>query len=135
MEVKLMQSRRYNHIKSGKRPDLDNQFFRSKMEANFARYLKLLKRCGNIHDWKYEADTFEFHKIKRGTRFYLPDFKVWDTPDSEPYYYEVKGFMDAKSKTKLKRMAKYYPEVKVIIIDDKAYRQIAKHKHLIAGWE
>lgn len=125
---------RYSCIKAGKRSDLNNQYFRSTWEANFARYLNLLQCCGNIYKWEYEADEFAF-PIKRGTRFYIPDFKVWDTPDSKPYYYEVKGFMDKKSQTKLKRMAKYYPDVKIIVVDNRQYKAIAKKSYLIPGWE
>lgn len=127
--------KKYSHIKAGKRSNLNNQYFRSTWEANFARYLNLLQKCGNIHKWEYEPDTFEFHKIKRGTRFYTPDFKVWDRQDVEPYYYEIKGYMDAKSKTQLKRMAKYYPEVKIIVVDKRQYYAIARKKYLITGWE
>ena len=32
--------------------------------------------------------------------------------------------MDSKSKTKLKRMEKYYPKIKVILIDESAYKDI-----------
>jgi len=62
--------------KAGKRADLGNRFFRSKWEANYARYLEWMKNRGEITDWDYECDTFEFGRIKRGGRFYTPDFKV-----------------------------------------------------------
>jgi hypothetical protein len=51
-------------------------------------------------------------------------------------YHEVKGWMDAKSKTRLKRMAKYYPHVSLIVIGEKEYRQISKTvSSLIPHWE
>lgn len=121
--------------KQGRRADLNNQFFRSSWEANYARYLNWLKAKGEIHDWQFEADTFWFLAIKRGVRSYLPDFKVWDTPTSEPVYHEIKGWMDPKSVTKLKRMKKYYPKVRVVLIDASQYRSIAKWSKLIPGWE
>jgi hypothetical protein len=31
-------------------------------------------------------------------------------------YVEVKGYMDAKSKTKIKRMAKYHPSVRLRVV-------------------
>jgi hypothetical protein len=117
----------YRQTRGGKREDLNDRYFRSAWEANFARHLNFLVENGDIMKWEYEPDTFEFTAIKRGTRSYLPDFKVWDTADAEPYYYEIKGWMDAKSKTKLKRMAKYYPDVKVIVIGKKEYTSLKKN--------
>jgi hypothetical protein len=126
----------YSRTRSGKRPDLDDLFVRSSWEANFARYLNFLVENGDISRWEYELDRFDFASIKRGTRSYTPDFKVWDTEDSVPYYYEVKGWMDAKSKTRLKRMAKYYPDIKVIVFGAKEYRDLTKKmSKIIPNWE
>lgn len=93
-------SNAHSRTKSGKRNDLDNQFFRSASEANFARYLK--------YTWtKFEFETkeFFFKDIKRGSRFYICDFYI---PEKD-IYYEFKGWLDSKSITKLKRMRKYHP--------------------------
>jgi predicted nuclease of restriction endonuclease-like RecB superfamily len=126
----------YSRVRSGRREDLNNQFFRSSWEANFARYLNFLIENGDIAKWEYEPERFEFEAIKRGTRSYMPDFKVWDTPESKPYYYEVKGWMDAKSKTKLKRMAKYYPDITVLIFGQKEYKSLERTMSaLIPYWE
>lgn len=126
----------YSRTKSGKRADLNDQFFRSGWEANFARYLNLLLKNGDIVKWEYEPDRFDFTAIQRGTRSYTPDFKIWDAVGAEPYYYEVKGWMDAKSKTRLKRMAKYYPDVKVIVFGAKEYRDLKKKlSKIIPNWE
>ena len=89
-----------------------------------------------IHKWEFEPDTYWFHEIKRGTRTYLPDFKIWENEHSEPYYMEVKGWMDAKSKTKLKRMAKYYPNVKIVLVHVKEYNELKKKmSKILKGWE
>jgi hypothetical protein len=114
----------YSRCHGGKRDDIGNQYFRSSWEANFARYLNYLKDNNDIFDWLYEEDRFEFIEIKRGIRSYMPDFKVWNTKNSIPYYYEVKGWMDDSSKIKIKLMKKYYPEIKLIIIDEKKYKII-----------
>jgi len=98
-------------------------FFRSKWEANYALYLDFLVKQKQILKWEYESDTFIFEKIKFGTRSYRPDFKVYDN-EKDFSYHEVKGYMDAKSKTKIKRMAKYYPNTKLIIIDKDVYTDI-----------
>lgn len=121
--------------KGGRRADLDNRYFRSKMEANYARYLQWLKEKGEILDWKYEPIEFTFESIKRGAgRTYKPDFLVVKLDNSD-YFEEVKGYMDAVSKTKLKRMAKYFPDVEIRIVDKARMREIAKWKKLIPGWE
>ena len=127
--------RGYSRGNQGKRSDLNNTYFRSTWEANYARYLNFLKSKGQIYKWEYEPDTFWFKKIKRGIRSYLPDFKIWENQNSTPYYVEVKGWMDDKSKTKLKRMAKYYPEIKVIVFGEKEYKELKKIKEIIPNWE
>lgn len=126
----------YSRGHQGKRADISNMYFRSCWEANYARYLNTLIASGSMFKWEYEPDTFVFHEIKRGTRSYLPDFKIWETEDSEPYYIEVKGWMDDKSKTKLNRMRIYYPKVKIIIVGEKEYNELKKqYSKVIEGWE
>ena len=98
-------------------------YFRSTWEANYALYLDFLRKRGDIFTWEYEPDTFWFENIRRGVRSYLPDFMIMNTDGSHEYH-EVKGYMDAQSRTKIKRMAKYYPTVKLIIIDSKQYQDL-----------
>ena len=107
-------------------------YYRSGWEANYAYYLEWLKNKKKITDWQHEPreDTFWFLAIKRGVRSYLPDFKVTNL-DNSIEYHEVKGHMDAKSVTKIKRMAKYYPKVKLVVIDSKMYKSIEKTMKLI----
>ena len=126
----------YSRGKQGRREDLENMYFRSSWEANYARYLNLLIAQGELYKWEFEPDTFWFESIKRGCRSYLPDFKIWDKKDSDPYYVEVKGWMDDKSKTKLKRMAKYYPKIEIRVVDATAYKEINKKlSKIIKCWE
>ena len=145
------------HIaKGGYRKDL-KQYFRSKMEANVARYFNL-REC----KWEYEPVEYFFNKIKRGQRYYKPDFVLYYLDDH--FLVEVKGWFRPKDKTKLRRFKKYYPEefarLKFIIPDkyarDKAngeiikflcddlgvdfeeilsYKEIEKYGKLIPGWE
>ena len=123
------------HRTGSKRDDLGGLYVRSSWEANYARYLNWLISLGEILKWEYEADTFEFKKIKRGTRSYTPDFKIYN-PNGSIEYHEVKGWMDQRSNTKLKHMKKYYPDVKVILIDKDIYCSIARQvKNLIPYWE
>ncbi len=98
-------------------------FFRSKWEVNYALYLDFLIEQKQIKKWTYEKDVFIFEKIRLGTRSYRPDFKIYNN-DLTIEYHEVKGFMTPKSKTKIKRMAKYYPDIKLLIIDKDVYGDI-----------
>lgn len=110
-------------------------FYRSRWEANYARYLEWLKSLGEIADWKHEPETFWFDAIKRGVRSYKPDFRVWESNGSSALH-EVKGWFDARSKTTLKRMAKYHPQEKIIVVDGHVYRAIRrKVMGMIEGWE
>ena len=118
----------------GFREDL-GLYVRSAWEANYARYLNWLITQGVVSSWAYEPETFEFRAIRRGSRFYTPDFLVW-FPSGIEEYHEVKGYLDPRSATKLKRMAKYYPAVKLVLIDRPTYRDISeKVGGLIDNWE
>jgi len=100
-------------------------YFRSKWEANYALYLDFLVKNNQIKGWDFEPDTFMFEAIKLGTRSYTPDFRIIENND-EVIYHEVKGYMDSRSKTKLKRFAKYYPDETLILIDSDQYATIKK---------
>ena len=111
------------------------KYYRSRWEANYARYLEWLKSRGLILDWAHEPETFWFEAIKRGVRSYLPDFRVWEV-DGATRLYEVKGWMDARSKTTLKRMAKYHPHETIIVVREKEYKAVARIvRGLIPDWE
>ena len=119
----------------GYRDDIPGVFFRSRWEANYARYLAHQVNVGLIERWAHEPTTFWFTKIKRGVVSYKPDFIVVDA-SGRSFYVEVKGWMDPKSKTKLKRMAKYFPEIDLRLVDEKDYRKLEKEiGSSIPGWE
>lgn len=124
----INQKRPYSRARGGKREDLGGQYFRSAWEANIARYFNLL----DIR-WQYEPKCFVFKNVSRAPISYTPDFYL---PD-EDLWIEVKGWMDPKSKSKLKRFKKYYPEesAKLEIYDESRYKSIAKSKQLIPNWE
>lgn len=125
----------YSRARRGRRDDLGDRFFRSSWEANYARFLEWQRQRGLIAAWEYEPETFWFENIRRGVRSYLPDFRVTES-DGRRYYVEVKGWMDAKSKTKLARMRKYYPDVELRVVDAKTYQSIARQlAAVIPGWE
>lgn len=91
----------YSRARGGKRADLKSMYFRSSWEANYARFLNFVKE-----QWEYEPRVFFFEEIKRGTRSYTPDFYL----PKKDRWVEVKGWLDSKSKVRLKRFRKYYPE-------------------------
>lgn len=108
-------------------------YMKSKWEYNYALYLEFLKGLGEIKDWFYEVDTFEFEKIKYGVRRYTPDFKVVYN-DGRVSYREVKGWMDKKSKTKITRFRKYYPGIELIVVGREEYNKIKQFSRIIKGW-
>lgn len=100
-------------------------YFRSRWEYRYCLYLEYLKKQGQIVDWFYEPKVFWFEGIRRGTNNYKPDFLVVHTNASEEYV-EVKGYMDAKSKTKIKRMAKYHPTVRLRVVTKEFFTKNGK---------
>jgi hypothetical protein len=127
---------KYSRTRGGRREDLGGRYFRSAWEANYARYLNFMVQKGAFSGWEYECKTFVFEAIKRGTRAYTPDFKVF-LNDGSHEWHEVKGWMDAKSKTRLARMRRYYPSEKVVVLDGAWFRSVNKGPlpGLIPGWE
>lgn len=110
-------------------------YFRSAWEANYGRYLEWLREKGEIFAWAHEPETFWFEKIKRGVRSYKPDFRVTEIGGGIAYH-EVKGWMDDRSKTCIARMRRYYPAVRLVVVDGRGYRAIrAKVAGIINGWE
>lgn len=125
------------YSKTGRRSDLDNQYFRSTYEANYARYLNfIIKKHKQIIRWEYEPETFEFKKIKKGTRFYTPDFKIYFS-DGHIEYHEVKGWDYPKGRTARKRFLKYYPNLKLVLVNSEWFRSLVRkgYKKLIPNLE
>jgi hypothetical protein len=126
----------HSRTKGGRRGDLDNRYFRSSWEANYARYLNWLVSKGSLKSWQYEPKTFVFEAVKRGIRSYTPDFLVvW--PDGSTEWHEVKGWLDPKSQTRLARMAKYFPEEKIVIRGERYFHRLNRSAlpGLIPNWE
>lgn len=100
-------------------------YFRSSWEYYYAIFLEKLKREKKIIDWKHEPKCFWFEEIKRGVRSYLPDFCVTHLDTSEEWV-ETKGYYDSKSQTKMKRMAKYHPQIKIRLVGADWFKQNLK---------
>lgn len=89
----------YQYTRTGYRSDIEMNV-RSSWEANLVRVLKMYKI-----EFEFEPTVFPF-PIKRGTKGYTPDFLL--TRNNE--WIEVKGYLDDKSKIKLKRFKRYFPD-------------------------
>lgn len=103
--------------------------YRSNWEKNYGYYLQWLKEIKEIKDWEYEPlPRYEFI-VKEGERYralslgYLPDFKVVNN-DGSFYLVELKGAKQGMMK--LKRMKKYYKDVKIELITSKEYSILKK---------
>lgn len=112
-----------------------NVYFRSRWEANYGRYLEWLRIKGEIYHWEHEPETFWFDGVKRGAVSYLPDFRVTLNSGGIEYH-EVKGWMDTRSATKIRRMAKYHPQILLKVIESKQYATLKKQmSKIIKDWE
>jgi hypothetical protein len=126
----------YSRAKGGVRSDVGEQYFRSSWEANYARYLNLLIKLGAVERWEYEPETFWFKGVLRGTNSYRPDFRVKYKNDPTWEYIEIKGWVRPKDKTKWKRMKKYHPHIKLVVVGAKEYYSIQKKSSSsIPKWE
>ncbi len=125
-----------NKFKQGWRNIAERRiYFRSRWEANLGFYMQWQKQRKMIIDWEHEPKTFWFEGIKRGCVSYLPDFKIINL-DGSHYWVEVKGFMDSKSKTKIRRFKKYFPQEHLRVLDSKWYTANSKKlKNIVPGWE
>jgi hypothetical protein len=101
--------------------DKEPIYFRSSWEFYYSLFLEKLRQERKILDWKHEPKCFWFEGIKRGVRSYLPDFCITHLNGSEEWS-EVKGYLDSKSQTKMKRMAKYYPDVNIRLVGSEWFK-------------
>jgi len=91
------------------------QGMKSNTERLFADHLEVLRRAGQIVQWRYECTKFKVGgKAEHGKQaWYTPDFDAI-TCEGEKVFYEVKGSWDAKNqrdaKTRIKVCAEKYAE-------------------------
>ena len=111
----MVKIRTYNHKKAWFYARGKRYYLKSSYEYKYAAFLELLVKQKSIKDWEYETDTFWFDGIKRGINNYTPDFKIINNDDSIVFH-EVKGYLDSQSKTKMKRMKKYHPNVNILMV-------------------
>jgi len=111
--------------KAGRRADLGGQYFRSRLEANFARILQ-------YHNEPYEFEPRDF--VLTTGHHYVPDFYL---PSSDTYV-ETKGFLSDKDIEKYAQFKKDYPNVKWVMLKQSSEEWKCMefwHKDLISAWE
>jgi hypothetical protein len=92
--------------------------YRSKWEAEYARYLEIQKAIGRILEWEYEPERLE---IGAGA-YYTPDFRVRrNTPGWPPRYEwrEVKGYKREAAMVRLKVAAKMFSDEVFVLVTKK----------------
>jgi hypothetical protein len=110
-------------------------YFRSGWEYKYALYLEWLKNKKEIKDWSFEPRIFNFSGVKgkrdivHGTTRYIPDFEIINN-NGKVEYHEVKGRMDSKSKTKIRRFQEYYPEYKFVLIEAEFMKALKRNEKL-----
>lgn len=84
----------------------------NKLEQAYAWHLEVLKRAGEIVDFKYESVKL---KIGVKTCWYCPDFWVLAN-DGVSEYHETKGWMRDDAAIKLKSAALQYPHFRFFLV-------------------
>lgn len=129
--MKMIKNRKHPHRafrgKAGKRKDLDNVYFRSTWEANFARVLRLMKV-----EYQFEPNIFWLKRSDGADISYTPDFYLSKTNE----YIEVKGYWMDDAKMKFDLFRNQYPDIKIKVVDSPKYKMYEKRfKHQIEEWE
>lgn len=128
---------------SKRRDDLGHRC-RSNLEANLERYLRFIgyqmwtgEEVPPPGRWyRYEGRRWP---LPGGCGDYLADYEVWPglIDPRRPYeVLEAKGWLDARSKTKLRRMAKLHPESPVELITAQTLAGlVGRARSVIPYWE
>lgn len=124
----------HTYSKMGRRSDLGRTKFRSSYEANYARFLNREMELGRVESWSYEPDVFRFHGYDEGPHDYTPDFGVRYTGGAFEYH-EIKGFMNGRSKKRLRRMKQQYPDVRIRLVDEDWFNRAKSSHDGIDHWE
>jgi len=99
---RIKQRRSYGSSRAGHRKHLGFTV-RSSWENNFCLYLNYK----NI-EYDYEPKVFYFPE-RTGASSYVPDYRL--NLDGKEVWVEVKGRIDSKDRTKMRRLKEHYPEV------------------------
>ena len=123
------------YARTGRRVDLNGQYFRSSYEANYARYLNHFKVLLGVEKWDYEPDSFPL--VRDIAPFvYTPDFKVTFV-DGHMEYHEVKGWDYPKGQIARQVFQEQYPYLTLILKGSDWFYNIKAQKidKSIPNWE
>ena len=110
-------------------------FFRSRWEANYARYLEKLRVENRIKAWEHEPHRFWFPNNGQKNLSYLPDFRV-TLNSGTTVFREVKGWIDTATIAKAKLMVEHYPDTIIKTISKNEYERLERlHSSSIPDWE
>lgn len=131
---------KWSNVKRGWRT-IDNvkKWFDSRSEFNYYLYLNWLLKRKEIKDFVYHPPYFDFSQwVKHGVTRYEVDFKVIEL-DGREWYVEIKSTnrldkMDSHSRTKIKRLRKYYPDIVLNIVSTNDVERLGLFG-LIDDWE
>lgn len=138
--------------RGGRRPDLGGLYVRSTWEANWIRLLRYLG-----HEVEYEPPEWRMEfRVPRGVREYRPDIRCrpgFFCRDAPEELHELKGWMDRKSKTALRRVSEFHGDRIIVLYDPRQRPQVldrvplvvvAEHRYreatagaaqVVPGWE
>lgn len=100
-------------------------YFRSKLERRHAEFLEIQRGAGLISAWEHEPSTFGFPGRLQAPVNYKPDFRVtrpggiaeggmiWGASQE---WHECKGHWTRRDVTKIRLMARHYPEIRILIV-------------------
>lgn len=111
--------------------------FRSLWELNYSFYLEWLKQQGEIKEWEYEPERYDFIGYNSENKpfvvgpGYLPDFRVTRNDDTF-YLVEIKGVRQGMRK--LQRMKKYHPKIEIELVEAKEMKALKAKIGKVAGF-
>lgn len=111
------------HGRSGKRMDLDQQYFRSSLEADYARY------CRHIGlEFAYEPKTFRVNECNDRVKYYTPDFFL---PSMNLYVETKAGRQDGAYEDNLKAVESLKQQgINIVVVFMKDFYEMLKDKGL-----
>lgn len=108
-------ARKHNGVAGWAEIGVQRCYFRSKLERRHAEFLELQRGAGLIREWQHEPRTFHFPDRLQAPVSYKPDFRVvWCSGVEE--WHECKGHWTRRDVTKLRLMARHYPEITIAVV-------------------
>jgi hypothetical protein len=113
------------HGRSGKRIDLDQQYFRSALEADYARYCMYIGL-----EFVYEPKTFRVNELNDRVKYYTPDFFL---PSMNLYVETKAGRPDGAYEDNLSAVESLQQQgINVTVVFMKDFYEMLKDKGLYA---